>query len=362
MRSLQQFKRLAILVVAWTMAMSLYVSFRYSQSLTLPQWAVGESDLYTLTVFMGVIFGCLHWLSNLISEVTFIRRMPYTFIVLFKGVFLLIGATTIAYVSQLLTMWALSNHVVSLRQMLTMQIVYSPSFQGLILYLVFVRLGIAFVEQMTLLMGRRMLLNIGLGKYHRPRYENRVFLFVDMVASTAHAESLGDYRFSRLIQDSFEVLSDVAARHDAEIYRFMGDAALISWTIEDGAQEQRCLRLYFDFMQQLNWQRAGFEKYYGFLPRFKAAAHCGQVVVAVVGVNKQEISYFSDVLNTLARLQDQCTPLGQNMLISGELKSQLYETNDLHYEEMGPIMLKGKQNPIEVYGVETRYASSASKA
>ncbi|WP_095498145.1 adenylate/guanylate cyclase domain-containing protein [Paraferrimonas haliotis] len=333
--------------------MSLYVSFRYSQSLTLPQWAVGQSDLYTLTIIMGVIFGCLHWLSNLISEVTFIRRMPYVFIVLFKGIFLLIGATFIAYLSQMLTMWALSNHVLSLRQMLTMQIIYSPSFQGLIVYLVFVRIGIAFIEQMVLLVGRRVLLNIGLGHYHRPCYENRIFLFVDMTASTAHAESLGDYRFSRLIQDSFEVLSSVAAKHDAEIYRYMGDAAIISWPLEDGLEDQRCLRLYFDFIQQLNWHRRSFESHYGFVPRFKAAAHCGQVVVAVVGVNKQEISYFSDVLNTLARLQDQCGPLGQKMLISGDLEKQIEKTQDLHIEELGPIMLKGKKNPIEVFGVSS---------
>jgi len=88
------------------------------------------------------------------------------------------------------------------------------------------------------------------------------------------------------------------------------------------------------------------------VPKFKAAAHCGQVVAAVVGVQKQEISFFSDVLNTLARLQDQCNPLGQRMLISGALAGRLDNPNsEYRLTNLGPIKLKGKQHSIEVFGV-----------
>ncbi|MCL1149964.1 adenylate/guanylate cyclase domain-containing protein [Shewanella ulleungensis] len=331
--------------------MASFVFFRYSQSAQLPDWAISNADLATLAVFMGFIFGGLHWMSNLIADFSAISRLPYLFSVVFKGLFLLLGATTLAYVTQFLNMWAIDNHMVTLRQMLSIHIIYSPSFQALVVYLVVVRVSLAFIEQMALLVGPKVLLNIGLGRYHKPRYEHQLFLFIDMVSSTAHAESLGDYRFSRLIQDSFSMLADTVSDNEAEIYRYMGDAVLIHWPLEQGIKHDRCMNIYFEFCQQLKWQTQYFEQQYGFVPKFKAAAHCGQVVAAVVGVHKQEISFFSDVLNTLARLQDQCNPLGQRMLLSGDVVHRLEQQNS-QYEltDLGPIVLKGKQHPIEVFG------------
>ncbi len=176
-----------------------------------------------------------------------------------------------------------------------------------------------------------------------------------MVASTTHAESLGDYRFSRLIQDSFSLLADTVDNNEAEIYRYMGDAVLIHWPLKQGIIKDRSMNIYYEFSQQLNWQRHYFEEHYGFVPKFKAAAHCGQVVAAVVGVQKQEISFFSDVLNTLARLQDQCNPLGQRMLMSGALANRI-ERQDSKYNlhNLGPMILKGKQHSIDVYGVSPK--------
>ncbi|WP_394129700.1 adenylate/guanylate cyclase domain-containing protein [Shewanella maritima] len=335
--------------------MAAFVFFRYSQSPELPQWAIGVSDLATLAIFMGIVFGSLHWMSNVIADVSAISRLPYIFSVIFKGLFLLLGAMTLAYVTQFLNMWAIENHMVTLRQMLTAHILYTPAFQALIMYLVAVRVGLAFIEQMALLVGPRVLMNIGMGKYHQPRYEQRLFLFIDMASSTAHAETLGDYRFSRLIQDSFSMLADTVSNNDAEIYRYMGDAVLIHWPLEEGIKQDRCMNIYYEFCQQLNWQRPYFEEQYGFVPKFKAAAHCGQVVAAVVGVHKQEISFFSDVLNTLARLQDQCNPLGQRMLISGELAHRLeMQNSEYQLDNLGMVNLKGKQHPIEVFAASIK--------
>jgi adenylate cyclase len=115
-------------------------------------------------------------------------------------------------------------------------------------------------------------------------------------------------------------------------------------------KRERCLNIYFEFCEQLNSQRDYFEKKYGFVPKFKAAVHGGQVVAAVVGVHKQEISYFSDVVNTLARLQDQCNPLGQRILLSGDVACKLKNKQQKYQiSPLGPIQLKGKQYPIEVF-------------
>lgn len=169
MRTRIQAKKLIFAIFAWGIAMAGFVFFRYAQTPDLPQWAVGTADLATLSIYMGIVFGSLHWMSNLIADFSTINRLPYVFSVIFKGLFLLLGATTLAYITQYLNMWAVENHMITLRQMLTPHIIYSRSFQAIIVYLVVVRVGLAFIEQMALLVGPRVLLNIGLGKYHKPR-------------------------------------------------------------------------------------------------------------------------------------------------------------------------------------------------
>lgn len=109
--------------------MAAFVFFRYAQTPDLPQWAVGSGDLATLAIYMGIIFGSLHWLSNLIADFSAINRLPYVFSVIFKGLFLLLGATTLAYITQFLNMWAIENHMATLRQMLTVHILYTPHFR-----------------------------------------------------------------------------------------------------------------------------------------------------------------------------------------------------------------------------------------
>ncbi|TKB49379.1 adenylate/guanylate cyclase domain-containing protein [Ferrimonas sediminicola] len=358
MQSRQQFLKLVFAIIAWSLAMMAYVTFRYAQGDDRPYWAITAADLTTLSIYMGLIFGCLHWLSNLITDVSGIRRMPYAFIVAFKGLFLLLGALTLAYITNWLNSWDNAEQFAATSQILTAHVLNAPSAQTLIAYLVLVRTGLAFIEQMGLLVGPRVLLNIGMGKYHKPRYEERIFLFLDMVSSTAHAEALGDYRFSRLIQDCFDLLSDVVTQNQGEIYRYVGDAVLISWPQRHRSRARLCLNVYFDFVQTLYWNRHYFQKEYGFVPKFKAAAHGGQVVAALVGVYKQEISFFSDVLNTLARLQDQCGPLGCQMLISHQVKDALDGEHNYDLLSLGPVRLKGKQQEIEVFSVSRTYSAA----
>ena len=44
---------------------------------------------------------------------------------------------------------------------------------------------------MNRLLGQHVLLNFVTGRYHQPRVEERVFLFIDMEGSTGFAERLG---------------------------------------------------------------------------------------------------------------------------------------------------------------------------
>lgn len=71
---------------------------------------------------------------------------------------------------------------------------------------------------MWIMVGGRVLVNLILGKYHSPKEEDRIFMFLDMKGSTTHAEKLGHLNYCRLVQDCFSDLTDSALAHDVEIY------------------------------------------------------------------------------------------------------------------------------------------------
>lgn len=334
--------------------MSVFVFFRYSQTTALPHWASTEADIKVFAIYIGIILGCLHWLSNLIVDFSFISRINYLATLFVKGILLLGGAVGIAGFMQFIELWEVHNRMTTLWHIDATNIIQSSAFHLLLIYMIVVRLSLAFIEQMGLLVGPKELINIALGKYHRPRYEQRLFMYLDMTNSTAHAEQLGDYRFSCLIQDCFRLLSDPVTDNNAEIYRYMGDAVLIHWSLKDGVEKDRCINLYTEFNQILKWQGNFFKQKYGLVPQFKAAVHCGQVVTAVVGVQKQEISFFSDVLNTLARLQDKCGPLKQKLLISAAVAIRLRQVSDITLIDLGMVKLKGKQHSMQVFAVENK--------
>lgn len=106
------------------------------------------------------------------------------------------------------------------------------------------------------------------------------------------------------------------------------------------------------------WLSTGSEKKedyysqnYGLLPEFKAGIHGGEVIVAEVGVERKEIAYLGDVVNTTARIQDQCNHLKENFLVSSILYDDLEQKVQFHYSYKGEHVLKGKEANLELYGI-----------
>jgi adenylate cyclase len=193
--------------------------------------------------------------------------------------------------------------------------------------------------------------NLIMGKYHNPRVENRIFMFLDMKDSTTHAENLGHIKFSSLIQDSLNDLTSAIIEHKVEVYQYVGDEAVLTWNPVNGFENANCLQVYYTFKQTLNSRKEYYENTYGFVPFFKAGAHLGEVTVSEVGIIKREIAYHSDVLNTAARIQGKCNEFEAELLISETLKNEMENNKYYRFEHIGGISLKGKQQLVNIYKV-----------
>ena len=225
-------------------------------------------------------------------------------------------------------------------------------FLGLVIYLLMLSVLYNFVWQVSKKFGRGVMLGMLLGRYHQPREDERIVMFLDLKGSTTIAERLGHIRYSRLIQDCFFDLNLMLLPYEAQIYKYVGDEAILSWSLAAGTRHANCLAVFYGFHQRLEERRAWYEAEYGLLPTFKAGLNAGPITVAEVGDDRREIEFHGDVLNTAARIQGQCNAYGKPLLLSQYLVDLLGETGVFRFEPIGSIELKGKQQKVQVYACE----------
>jgi class 3 adenylate cyclase len=206
--------------------------------------------------------------------------------------------------------------------------------------------------QMRRVIGGRTLNALLLGRYHRPVREERIFLLVDIKGSTALAERLGDERAHAFITSTFFDIDQPILEHGGEVYSYVGDGMIASWPLVAGAENARCLQCYLAIKETLARRAVHYCEQFGIAPEVRAVLHAGPVVAGECGDAKLSIVYLGDTLNTAARLEQTAKALDRACLVSGELLRQVPLPVALIAEPLGPIALRGRQQPVDAYALE----------
>lgn len=201
--------------------------------------------------------------------------------------------------------------------------------------------------------GPGILLKFLAGNYHRPRKEDRIFMFMDMRSSTTIAERIGNEKYFDLLNDLFADITNTIINNEGEIYQYVGDEIVISWSILKGTKNANCLRCFTQIQKKLTELKPHYEKKYGIMPEFKAGLHYGPVIAGEIGVIKKDIIYSGDVLNTTARIQEQCNKYSVDFLISKETFDLISDTNEYKLVPLGRIELRGKNRKINLNTLST---------
>ena len=204
----------------------------------------------------------------------------------------------------------------------------------LIVYTLTVYLLLSFYIQINLLLGKGVLLKFLFGKYRKPVNEHRIFMFLDLKSSTTLAERLGLENYYALLNDFFHEISEPVRTSGAEIYQYVGDEVVFTWKTDDGLTNTNCLKIFYKIRESVYRNRKYYRDKYGEIPDFKAGLHFGEVISAQIGDIKREIIYNGDVLNTSARIQEQCNVFTRELLISGVLLNQLNIENKYQAEKV----------------------------
>lgn len=232
--------------------------------------------------------------------------------------------------------------------------IFLTSFTHLSNYLqIAVQLGTSlFYAEISEHIGHGILINFFTGKYHTPKEENRIFMFLDMKSSTTIAEKLGHIKYFELLREYYFDLSEAIIKYSGEIYQYIGDEVVVSWKYKDGVENNNCIRCFFamkeDFGKRVDW----YTKNFGLLPTFKAGLHYGKVTIGEIGALKKEIIFTGDVLNSTARIQGLCNQYKVDILISDDLKQSLNLDSEFQIKSFGKNEIRGKIENMELYTLQ----------
>ncbi len=274
-------------------------------------------------------------------------RLPFTWLIIVK---------TILYTSIIFLVTATIGLFVGLFEGKNIDEFYesvlSRSQVVIIVYSLVIYMLIIFYLQINRLLGEGVLLKFLKGKYYSPTEEERIFMFLDVKSSTSIAERLGHKMYYSLLNEFFHEISEPVLMTKAEIYQYVGDEVVFTWETKNGLENANCLEIFFMIKKNVNENRNTYIQKYGFAPEFKAGVHSGKVISAQIGDIKREVIYNGDVLNTTARIQEQCNKFERELLASGNLLDQLDLTNLFKAEKIDTAKLRGKESNVEIYSVK----------
>ncbi len=305
---------------------------------------------YLEATLFGLIFGLAFAFLEHITDSRIIRRHSFGQIIMIKSVFYVISiffAFTVIY----LVFYSFDLYPIDI---FTSDFFSYLTFESVLSILMFILITILlmnFVLQVNRKFGPGNLVNMLLGKYATPKDEQRIFMFLDLNDSTTLAETLGHVKYSKLIQNCYRDLTNVVLKYNADIYQYVGDEVVLSWTITRGLYKSNCIKTFYAYEKVLMKKAEFYRDNFGIIPEFKAGMDMGTVTATEIGEIKREIAYHGDVLNTASRVQHMCKEMHQKLIVTEKVSNHLQLGNGFSKKNIGEVNLKGKRGVTGLYTI-----------
>jgi len=193
--------------------------------------------------------------------------------------------------------------------------------------------------------------NLIRGRYHKPRKENRIFLFLDINDSTTIAEKIGHEKYFNMLHDFFADITEPIIANWGHIYQYVGDEVVICWK-NTPKNKLRCLKFVRQAVLTFKRKEDYYLKEYGVAPTFKAGIHAGNVTAGYIGIIKKDLVFSGDTLNTTARIRSKCHELKHSFIVSIDFLHDFEVPAEYHLNEIGEMEFKGRKEKSKVYSLE----------
>ncbi|MFA8341431.1 MAG: adenylate/guanylate cyclase domain-containing protein [Rhodothermaceae bacterium] len=346
-------KQLSITILFWIFTVIFFVIVRnygLEEVLNVPPF--NPFSIMPELIISSIFIGTIIFFMDIFFEKIFENKVTYISFVLLKSLSYLLLLTAGSFIFNVVSALGSADIQINL-QLIFNEYYIDNQLNTFVTYLYFSVVFILynFLQQIRNRFAPGVLSKIFLGKFYEPKEVQRIFMFLDLKSSTTYAETLGHIKYSELIKNCFNDLTESVLKHKSEIYQYAGDCVVLTWNIKNGLSKDNCFNFFFSFENSINKRKDYYQNKFGLIPEFKAGLNMGSATITEVGEIKKEIAYHGDAINIAARIQDKCGELNSVLLISDTLKDCLKDNNSFNLSFEGSFLLKGKNVESDIYSL-----------
>ena len=183
-------------------------------------------------------------------------------------------------------------------------------------------------------------------------------LICDLRKFTTYAENTPPEEVIFFLNAYFAKIADVVAEHNGIVNKFMGDAILAVFG-SDGESNyvEQAVDAAWDILMHTNsaTMRDGTKFDIGI------GVHKGKAAAGTIGsAERFEYTFIGDAVNTASRLDGLSKRLNYKIIISNEVYINMPRDSQDRFVDLGKQSIRGKSQPLHVYGAVPRLANDAS--
>ena len=361
--SSKEIPKILIITLCWALVQSAFYIYRYYSTMdlvylhnltgTFEFWPDFMGNLL-LSVFGGITGGTI-LVSNRYEA---FGQKPFEFCAIGSGLLFVLWYLLLAFIGLFLSGFVLYTFLDESDLAVTNSVQYlmahlgTPSFFATMIIWGLLVSSTQFVLQINDKLGQGVLWSFLTGKYSRPREEERIFMFLDLKGATSIAEKMESGKFFEMLKEIYKDITRPIVESLGEIYQYVGDEVVISWSVEKGIRNNNALSCFYRIEKTIEGKNSKYLGKYGVVPTFKAGLHLGKATSGEIGVIKKDIVYSGDVLNTTSRIQSLCNQYNVKILVSSALL-QLMKLSEKYIPiPIGEISLRGKEQKIALNTIQ----------
>jgi len=175
-----------------------------------------------------------------------------------------------------------------------------------------------------------------------PEWAMVTILFVDIRGFTTFADQATARDALAYLDEFFGVVVPAVRTHAGKVHQLRGDGLLAVFDVPDHADQA---------LAAGRTMLAAIDTQFGDRCRIGVGINSGLVLVGTIGAGDVvELSVIGDPVNVASRVQDATRDLGEPLLITQSTRL-LLEGEQSELEPRGSLSLKGKAQPVAVYGL-----------
>ncbi len=176
-------------------------------------------------------------------------------------------------------------------------------------------------------------------------------LFADVVGSTALAEQVGGEAWMAIMNGAFDRITPAIYRYEGTIAQLVGDGLWAFWGAPVAHEDDpvRAVRAALDLLAAARRYAEEVRCQHSIIFAMRACLNTGPVVLGPVGDDlRYEYTAMGGTVNLAARLKF----VAQPMMVLVTEQTHRFVASLFDCEELGPIEVKGRAEPLRVYRVQ----------